>query len=273
MFVSPMLLHKIEKPFNGENYIAELKLDGIRAIFSTMGEKSKLYTRHKNDISARFGELLSYPLPAGTILDGELVVTDEAGKPDFESCMQRFFRSKGQITYCVFDILYYKGKDVTSLPLEQRKLLLFDVLPDDSPLIAKVKSLSGLNSEQLFSLCCSQSLEGIFLKRKDSAYMVGQRSKNWLKVINYSFEDVLITGYRKSKFGWILNFDTGLPAGTLEFAPSHARQKVYSMAHNSKYEEYGDFVRFPADPIKAKVKFRNYTKAGLLRTPSFEEFL
>ncbi|WHY74533.1 RNA ligase family protein [Fictibacillus enclensis] len=149
----------------------------------TVGNKPKLYTRHSNDISARFAELLSYPLPDGTILDGELVVTDETGKPDFESCMQRFFRSKGH-TYCVFDILYYKGRDVTSLPLEERKLLLFDVLPDDSSLMAKVKTLSGLNGEQLFSLCCSQSLEGIVLKRKDSAYTVGQRSKHWLKVIN-----------------------------------------------------------------------------------------
>ncbi|WP_429875547.1 hypothetical protein [Fictibacillus sp. NRS-1165] len=99
MFVSPMLLHKIEKPFNDDNYIAKLKLDGIRAIFSIIGNKPKLYTRHSNDISARFAELLSYPLPDGTILDGELVVTDETGKPVFESCMQGFFRSKGNITH------------------------------------------------------------------------------------------------------------------------------------------------------------------------------
>ncbi|MGG1573507.1 RNA ligase family protein [Fictibacillus sp. NRS-1165] len=155
----------------------------------------------------------------------------------------------------MFDILYYKGKDVTSRPLEQRKLLLFDVLPDDSSLIAKVKSLSGLNSEQLFSLCCSQSLEGIDLKRKDSTYTAGHRSKNWLKVINYSFEGVLITGYRRSEFGWLLNFEDGSPAGTLEFASHHARQTVYRMAEKFNYEESSDFVRFPANPIKARVKF------------------
>jgi DNA ligase 1 len=83
LFVSPMLLHKIDHPFDDEEYITELKLDGIRLILSKFDNKIKLYTRHKNDVTARFQELLNLDIPDGTVLDGEIVVTDSSGKPDF----------------------------------------------------------------------------------------------------------------------------------------------------------------------------------------------
>lgn len=95
MFVSPMLLHKFnppfgELPFDESEYISELKIDGIRLLLSKWDNVIKLYTRHGNEITGKFPELLNLDIPDGTILDGEVVVPGPGGKPDFEETMSRF---------------------------------------------------------------------------------------------------------------------------------------------------------------------------------------
>lgn len=74
----------------------------------------------------------------------------------------------------------------------ERKKLLEEIIREDSGLVAKVKYIEGHGSPY-FNLVQQQGLEGVVLKRKDSQYEVGKRSKAWLKVINYQFEDVLIS--------------------------------------------------------------------------------
>ncbi len=79
-----MLLHKTEQPFEDDDFITELKLDGIRLILSKFDNQIKLYTRHNNEVTTKFSELLQLDIPNGIILDGEIIVTDQQGKPDFE---------------------------------------------------------------------------------------------------------------------------------------------------------------------------------------------
>jgi len=90
MFVSPMLLQRANEPFDDDSYITELKLDGIRLLLSKFDNKIKLYTRHNNEVTNKFPELISLDIPDGTILDGEIIVTDQEGKPDFEAMLSRF---------------------------------------------------------------------------------------------------------------------------------------------------------------------------------------
>ena len=85
-----MLLHKTNKAFSDPNYLCELKLDGIRLILSKFDGKVKLYTRHNNDVTAKFKELHNIAIPDGCILDGEIIVTDQKGRPDFELIMEKF---------------------------------------------------------------------------------------------------------------------------------------------------------------------------------------
>ncbi len=80
-----MLLQKSDRPFDDDEYITELKLNGIRLILSKCNGSIKLYTRHKNEVTFKFPEVLKLDLPDGTVLDGEIVVTDSHGKPDFEA--------------------------------------------------------------------------------------------------------------------------------------------------------------------------------------------
>lgn len=89
MFISPMLLHRVEAPFDDDEWLSELKLDGIRFLYSTMNSIN-FYTRHENEVTERFPELITNQIPKGTILDGEIILADEEGKPDFEALMGRF---------------------------------------------------------------------------------------------------------------------------------------------------------------------------------------
>jgi DNA ligase-1 len=169
MFISPMLLHKIDQPFDDSEWISELKLDGFRCLVSKFDDKIRIYTRHNNEITANFPELHDINIPNGTILDGEIIVSDDEGKPEFEAVMERFQskRSLHEITYCVFDVIYYKGDKITSLPLITRKRLLAEIIPEETPLITKVKWIEG-NGSTFFNLVKQQDLEGIVLKKADS---------------------------------------------------------------------------------------------------------
>ena len=283
MFISPMLLHKVDSPFDDDEWLSELKLDGIRFLYSTMSGVN-FYTRHDNEVTERFPELITSQIPKGTILDGEIIISDEDGKPDFEELMSRFQVSSTRriptmsklkpVTFCAFDVVYYKGKRVSHLPLIERKEILNNILPEKLPLIAKVPSIKG-NGKALFELVKEQNLEGIVLKKKDSKYELGKRSHNWLKVINYQYATVEIAGYRKSEFGWVLRFPDGKPAGIMELGvPVEARKAVYQVAKMVEAKEANDYVFFPKanGPLKCKVKYRALLKSGYLRLPSFVEF-
>jgi DNA ligase 1 len=220
MFISPMLLNKTDEPFDSEDFITELKLDGIRLIYSVDNEgKVRLYSRHNNEITSKFPELHELDVPPGTVLDGELIVSDNDGKPDFEAVMSRFLSAKDKtpITFVAFDVLQYEGERVTKLPLLERKELLADIVQTDTSLITKTQFIEGLG-EAYFDAIKEQALEGIVLKRKDSRYEVGKRSHSWLKVINYQYIDVFVTGYRKQPkdFGLVLTDVDGKYIGVME---------------------------------------------------------
>lgn len=113
-----MLLHKSDHPFDDDKYITELKLDGFRLILTKFEDKVRFYTRHNNEVTSKFSELHQVEIPKGMVLDGQIVVTDKQGKPDFEAMMEmmeRYMsrRSHHMVHYCVFDVIYHKGKKVT----------------------------------------------------------------------------------------------------------------------------------------------------------------
>lgn len=282
MFISPMLLQPISEPFDDSKWLSELKLDGIRMIYSNMEER-RLYTRHNNEITNRFPEL-NFNLPKGTILDGEMIQADLNGKPDFEELMSRFqvkniekskrLAIQKPVTYCVFDVLYYQGKSICHWPLMDRKKLLEELIPEENQSLAKVRYIEG-HGKVFFEACCAQELEGIVLKKADSTYKVGKRPEGvWYKVVNYNYANVWITGYRNSSFGWLLAFEDGRPAGIMELGASpEIRRKIYQASKGIPQKENGDLIYFSGQYLKCRVKYRNLTKGGLLRLPSYVELL
>lgn len=184
VFHSPMLLQYANnnEPFNNKDFITELKLDGIRLIVSRLDEL-KLYTRHNNDVTEKFKELHECPIPKGTVLDGELIVSDQKSKPDFEAMMSRFHsnKTKHKAVFCAFDILKYNGIDVTGLPLLRRKELLEKAFQETDH-YKRVKHIEG-DLVSYFNIVKQHGLEGTVIKKANSKYEIGHRSYSWQKVI------------------------------------------------------------------------------------------
>lgn len=269
-----MLLERISEPFDSEEYITELKLDGIRLILSKFNNKIRLYTRHNNEVTAMFPEIYEdLDIPDGTVLDGELIVPGVNGAPDFEAMMERFKSKKSQhiIQFCVFDIIYYAGERITSLPLIERKDIL-NQLNFDSERIVQVQWIEG-NGVPYFRLVEGQDLEGIVLKRKNSKYRINKRSDQWLKVINYKYIDVMVTGIIKKDRSFLLNsLEDGRPIGLMEFIPEKDRKRIYREVENNGVKETDKIIRLNQG-IPCNVKFRNWTSNNKLRIPSFHTFV
>ncbi|UOR14160.1 ATP-dependent DNA ligase [Halobacillus amylolyticus] len=275
MFVSPMLLQRLDRPFDDEGYITELKLDGIRLILSKFNNKVHLYTQHNNEVTSKFPELQRIDIPDGTVLDGEIVVSDTEGKPDFEFMMERFMssRSEHSIQFCVFDVIYHEGKKVAHLPLIERKEILASLIVNEEH-ITKVQWVHG-HGKAYFDIVKQNGLEGIVHKRADSKYQIKKRSQDWIKVINYQQTDAVIMGARKGEFGLLLGIeerDRIKPVGVMEFMNPDAKKQLYSRYRDLITEENENFI-FIEPKIKCRVKYRNYTKKGLLRIPSFIEYI
>ncbi|MDF9845468.1 MULTISPECIES: ATP-dependent DNA ligase [unclassified Paenibacillus] len=285
MFISPMLLQTAPVPFSNSDYIYEPKIDGHRLIYSQQAGQVRLYTRHDNDCTRQYPEL-QLPFADDVILDGEVACVDPAtGVSDFEAVMSRFqARRQGKIQqltgtlpayYAIFDILQYKGNDLTGLPLLRRKEILAGLsLPSGS--FGVVPYVDGAG-EALFEQIETRGMEGVVGKRKNSLYEVGRRSHAWQKVINWTYADVYITGYRKQEFGWLAAVpgpsDKLRPAGVIEFGVSPVHKQAFrGVAGQLVTGEDKEFVHL-APKLRAKVRMRNWTKSGMLRSPVFTEFI
>ncbi|MGU3568789.1 ATP-dependent DNA ligase [Paenibacillus sp. D51F] len=284
MFYPPILLQTAvdNKPFDDPDYFASLKLDGIRLLVSNM-DTLKLYTKN-TDVTSRFPELHNPPISKGTILDGELIVTDEKGHPDFEAMMARFqsHKARHRIQFCAFDILYYRGENVTGLPLERRLELLEQELTE-TEYYCRMRVMNG-SAVQFFELIKAAGLEGIVLKRWDSPYQTrsrpcepggkGIRSWAWQKVINYDYADnIVITGYGKDDHKWLIGTPQDgriKPLGTMELGiTAEHRKAVWPRLGRSIVGENKQFV-FVEPLVQCRVKHRGFYKSGMMRLPVLE---
>ncbi|MGW8823337.1 ATP-dependent DNA ligase [Paenibacillus lautus] len=284
MFISPMLLETASGPFSHDNYIFEPKIDGHRLLFSQEGGQLRLYTRHETDCTRQYPELLT-PFDDDILLDGEVACTDpDTGLVDFENVMTRFQAKKEQrirqlmdispVTYVVFDILRYKGQDLRKLPLMRRKEILSSITMPN-PHFGVVPFVEGAG-EALFEQMEAQELEGMVGKKINSIYE-SRRSPNWQKVINWTYAEVFITGYRKDEFGWLTSVVTESghlrPTGIIELGvPPKAKRAFYGVSQQLVIGEDKNFVHLEPR-IRARVKTRNWTKKGMLRSPAFVEFV
>jgi len=172
------------------------------------------------------------------------------------------------VSFVAFDILYLNGQDLRKYRLTDRLEILKSVVVP-SNMLSVCDSFS--NGEQLFEATKRMDLEGIVSKHKDSTYQLDTRSHQWLKIKNYQYEVVEIGGMRKADFGWSL-FKDGRYVGVTEFVPPNERKAFFKIAQQLVRGEDKNWVYL--NPLfKCKVKFQAYTKQGLMRTPSFVEFV
>jgi bifunctional non-homologous end joining protein LigD len=138
-------------------------------------------------------------LPAGAVVDGELVALDARGRPDF-NLLQNLDCEPSRIRYYIFDLMCCGKRDLTQLPLLERRELLnsFVRLPHER---IKIAGDSEAASIDLLSTVREQGLEGIVGKRKDSLYEAGQRSGAWIKYRVNRGHELVIGGYMPGPHG------------------------------------------------------------------------
>jgi DNA ligase-1 len=285
MFISPMLLETSESAFDSPDFIFEPKIDGHRLILVRRNGITKLFTRHRTDCTQQYLELHSIALD-DVILDGEVACTDPAtGKIDFESVMQRFQTRKAEkiqrlietrpVNFVVFDVLRLNSIDLRGMQLMKRKEILAR-LDFRNDCITKIPFIET-DGSRLFVEICSRQMEGIVAKRKESVYANGRRSAAWKKIINWSYAEGVIIGYRRKEFGWLVAVETEIgglrPAGIIELGVTATPRRAFEgVVRTMLTGTNGEFV-FVKPRIRVKVKFRNWTKSGMLRDPVFIDFI
>jgi bifunctional non-homologous end joining protein LigD len=203
---SPMLATPVDRPFTREGWLFELKWDGVRALAAVRDGKVTVVGRSGRDETARYPELgaLARALHGhSAVVDGEIVVINDDGRPSFERLQSRINVGReadirramrdNPATYVVFDILQLDGRDLMQTSLRIRKKTLKDVLtPVDGVMYADHVERDG---ESFFAAVSSQGIEGMIGKRADSTYQPGRRSPDWVKVKAWQTQSCVIAGW------------------------------------------------------------------------------
>jgi DNA ligase D-like protein (predicted ligase)/DNA ligase D-like protein (predicted 3'-phosphoesterase) len=199
----PMLAATAPAPFSDDNWLFEIKWDGVRAI-ATVGTAVSLRSRNNKELAGHFPELSELiTLAPGTVLDGEIALMS-GGKPDMQALLPRLqVTSPGTrappVTYIVFDILRLGSEDLTRLPLIERRRILTSAVREGAHVVISVP-IEG-KGEDYYRAAIEQGLEGVMAKRKDSLYEPGLRSGAWLKIRARKTCDCVIAGYTPGRGG------------------------------------------------------------------------
>ena len=190
--IHPMLAESIDKPFDGPEWLFEIKWDGYRAVAFIENGKVRLVSRNQNELTARYPELkdmAQFVKGKNVILDGEVVALDDEGKASFSLMQQRTgFRPGGKratakadvpVLYYAFDLLYLDGEDWRKVPLEERKRKLQSIVKTGDSL--RYSDHYEEQGKSLFEVARSKGLEGIVAKKRESVYEE-RRSREWLKI-------------------------------------------------------------------------------------------
>jgi bifunctional non-homologous end joining protein LigD len=217
--IHPMLAESVEKPFDGAEWLFEIKWDGYRAVAFISAGKVRLVSRNQNDLTARYPELKDLPKfvhAREAILDGEVVALDDEGRASFSLMQQRTgFRPGGRraaekadvpVLYYAFDLLYLDGYDWRRVPLEERKAKLASLLVAGDAV--RYSDHYPEQGKALFEMAHKKGLEGILAKKRQSIYEE-RRSREWLKIKIKHRQECVIGGFTepegtRARFGSIV---------------------------------------------------------------------
>lgn len=199
--VKPMLASPGTTIFNDKNWIYELKYDGYRALANINDGTVELYTRNGISLNEKFNyvhnELATIDHTA--ILDGEIVVLDAEGLPQFNA-LQNYNpeTTKGLLMYYVFDLLHLNGHDTLELPLTDRKHLLKELIPEGASHLQYCDHVEAMGIT-VYNQAVEMGMEGVIAKKADSTYDMNLRSPNWLKFKKIENTETIICGYTVSE--------------------------------------------------------------------------
>jgi bifunctional non-homologous end joining protein LigD len=204
----PMLAQAAE-PFDHADYEFEVKWDGVRALGAVEARGWRLLGRKGTDYTPRYPELaVLTSLPAGTVVDGELVVLRQ-GRADFPALLRRHQRCRPipatnqglAVSYVLFDLLVERGRSLLREPLRQRRAWLRDLLAVvTAPALVYSDGVVGRGRE-FFAQAVAQGHEGIVGKNLGSRYLPGTRGPAWRKIKPAGVLPCVLVGYTTCRQG------------------------------------------------------------------------
>jgi len=290
------------EPFDNDKWLFEMKYDGVRVLAIREGENTHLFARSGTNITERYPEVVlalnSIALDR-FVLDGEIIATDERGRPSFQLLQRRMHVSDARqiarlsravpAIYYVFDLLGFDRFDTRTLPLEERKRLLSELIHGEGP-VRYCDHVVG-RGKDFYAAISEHELEGIVAKLRDSPYR-GTRSGDWLKIKRPLTRQFVIGGYSepdgtRTHFGALLlgqyepdgalrytdKVGTGFTRDTLRKIHAMLEERTQSMSPFRKPaageptpEKNAHFVR---PELVCNVRFTEWTDHGGIRQPSF----
>ncbi|MDI3269666.1 MAG: hypothetical protein QJR00_03075 [Bacillota bacterium] len=262
-------------PFADPAFAWEVKWDGIRLVTYGGLHHLQAVTKGGRRVEERYPELAAL-VGREAVWDGEMVVIRE-GKADFPALLSRH-RGKSRLpaTYMVFDLLYWKGKDLRPLPYEDRRLLLAEVFPRPGDAIAPVDAFPGEQGRDLFGAIQVLGWEGLVAKRKDAPYRPGPQG-TWRKVKAFRVEPFWVGGWLAERGSLLLGKETpeglayvGRAAYRGGKEPPLRRRTTSPFLSLPSFRETPFFV----DPShQALIRFLEWTPKGLLRSATFQRWV
>ncbi|RWJ03441.1 ATP-dependent DNA ligase [Mesorhizobium sp.] len=199
-FIPPMEPKLVAKPPESGDWLHEVKLDGYRIqVIINNPEDIRVYTKTGADRTSKFTGIVEAARELeveNAIFEGEAVVTNEAGLPDFAALQKAVHNDPYAMILGAFDIMYLDGHDLRDIGCKGRREILYGIIKPDSR-IQFSESLPG-DAKSIFYLVDQAGLEGIVSKRADSKYRSGPTS-NWLKTKSWTVDEFELLGVKREQ--------------------------------------------------------------------------
>jgi bifunctional non-homologous end joining protein LigD len=297
--IKPMLATLVDEPFDEEGWLYEVKWDGYRALSILNNGEVEILSRNNKSFNEKF-----YPLESSlraweinAVFDGEIVVINKQGMPDFAALQTWRSEADGLLMYYIFDILWLDGFDLMEVPLNERRQILEAIIPENR--VVKLSEAFSGSGREFYTHADKMKLEGIIAKRESGTYKPDKRSKDWLKIKTQRFQEAVVGGYTRNentskKFSSLLlgifendEFISLATVGT-GFTVKMQTEIVEKLQPLEipdcpfrEPPEYNKPSRFRPDPPKAEVKwvkpevvveisYRTVASDGSFRHPSFK---
>lgn len=283
----------VNKAYESEEWLYELKYDGFRIMAFAEGGTVRLMTRNGIDYTRRFhnvaSSIIDWAAGRPMVLDGEIVITDVSGRTDFQALQDYMKNPKGKnLTYIIFDLLALDGADLRGYRLIDRKEKLEDLMKNAPKNLYYSRHIKGKGKES-FSIACKANMEGIIGKRADSVYS-GTRNGDWIKLKCYKRQEFVVGGYSLSEkrisgisslllgvysgddLVYVGRAGTGISRADMKML----EQKFEGLKRNDSpfkpepKSRTGEKITWLEPELVVEIKFAQWTKDNLLRQASFK---
>ncbi len=283
--IRPMLCTLTKEPIDNPAFLYEIKWDGYRIISYVSDNKIRMDSRSSLNYTNRYPEVARAltALKHEVVLDGEVVVFNEHGLPDFDA-LQKYNGHSTPIHYCVFDILWKDGYNLMGIPLNERKAILKELVANNDVLRF---SESFEDGPALYEQMVQRNLEGIIAKKRDSIYVEGDRGNKWLKTPTRkrqefviggwaesdkvrSFKSLLFGAYNNGKLEWIGRSGGGykvkeMPGILKQLKSLEIKSSPFC---NPVLDTKGAIMHWVKPELVANFEFATWTKTGRIRKPA-----